>query len=516
MLVLPYQTQFSPGKLPLVTLALIVACCIVFFGPQGNDDSHYEQAARVYGASALPQIELPRYRQWLAARGDADARWRLQTLQQRPALALQLMQGDEAFQVELKAGRIVTPQDPQYERWREDRAQVEAVLARLFTPRYAAEPGGQWWRLLTHQFLHGSLGHLIGNMIVLLVAGPFVEAAIGRLAFLVGYLACGALAAAAQLAMTSAPLVGASGAIAGAMAMVAVLYGTRRVRVFYWVFVYFDTARVPALALLPVWIANEIFQWTASGGQSRVAYLAHLAGLGAGALYAWGLRLANRRRIDRQVDAEFAGERQAAHQSSLLRQAQEAAARLDTRRAARLYRELVELHPDDVEYLKAYFNVSLLSRHSEALHDALLRVLWFRGKGGLAELRRIYLQISQPELLQDLPVDEQLRLARRLVSAREDAAALRVLDRILDDTNLRTLYGRQTADCLLGLYTAYSRYGLKQRAAGIQERLARYFPRPSEIGGLAPQALPPPTIRATTRRSSTLRGPDTIYIDLSR
>jgi tetratricopeptide (TPR) repeat protein len=287
------------------------------------------------------------------------------------------------------------------------------------------------------------------------------------------------------------------------------------VRVFYWVLVYFDTARVPALALLPVWVANEVFQWMASGGQSRVAYFAHLAGLGVGALYAWLLRLMHAQLIERQVDAEFEGERKAAQHSSLLRQAQAAAARLDTRRAARLYRDLVEINPENADYLAAYFNVSLLARHGEALHDAMLRVLWFRGKGGLAALRKTYLQMSQPQLLQDLPVDEQLRLARRLVSTREDAAALRVLDRILEDINLRTLYGRQTADCLLGLYTAYSRYGLKQQAAGIQERLARYFPKPTEIGGLAPQAEPPPTIRATTRRAE-LRGPDTIYIDLSR
>ena len=516
MLVLPYQTQFSLARLPAVTLALIVACVLVFLGLQSGDDELYEQAARAYSESELPRIELPRYRTWLASRTDAESQRRLQLLQQRPALAPVLMQSDDEFMAELKARRIVTPEDPQFGRWREDRAQVDAILARVFTDRYSARAGGEWWRLLSHQFLHGSLGHLVGNMIVLLVAGPFVEAAIGRWRFLLGYLASGVAAGAAHQLISAAPLIGASGAIAGAMAMVAVLYGTRRVRVFYWVFVYFDTARVPALALLPVWVINEVFQWVALGSQSRVAYSAHLAGLGAGAAYAWMLRRLQPREIDQQVDAEFAGERRAEHHSSLLRQAQEAAARLDTRRAARLYRELVELNPDNVQYLSAYFNVSLLSKQSEALHDALLRVLWFRGKGGLAELRKIYLQMSQPMLLQDLPVDEQLRLARRLVSTREDAAALRVLDRILEDANLRTLYGRQTADCLLGLYTAYSRYGLKQQAASVQERLARYFPRPQEIGGLAPQAVPPPTIRATTRRAESLRGPDTIYIDLSR
>jgi membrane associated rhomboid family serine protease len=416
---------------------------------------------------------------------------------------------------DLKGGALLPASDPAYETWRQQRERFEGLLKEVFTERFALQPGGSGFGLLTHQFLHGDAMHWFGNMLVLLLAGPFAEAALGRTRFLLAYLFSGACAGALFLLFNGQALVGASGAIAGAMAMVAVLYGTRKVRVFYWVLVYFDTARVPALALLPVWVANEVFQWVASGGQSRVAYFAHLAGLGVGALYAWLLRLTHAQRIERQVDAEFEGERKAAQHSSLLRQAQDAAARLDTRRAARLYRDLVEMNPENAAYLAAYFNVSLLSRHGEALHDAMLRVLWFRGKGGLAELRKTYLQMSQPQLLQDLPVDEQLRLARRLVSTREDAAALRVLDRILEDINLRSLYGRQTADCLLGLYTAYSRYGLKQQAAGIQERLARYFPKPTEIGGLAPQAEPPPTIRATTRRAE-LRGPDTIYIDLSR
>ncbi len=517
MLVLPYQTKFSISTLPSATVGLIVACLLVFFVFQGNDDARYEEATAAYLASELPKIEIPRYRAWLEQRTDAAAKQRLLVLQQQPKAALMLVQSDSRFQADLMAGRVIAPTDPQYAAWREARAPVDALLARVFTERFSLKPEGPWWGLLSHQFLHGGLGHLIGNMIVLLVAGPFVEAALGRWRFLLGYLLGGMAAGAAHLAISQAPLIGASGAIAAAMAMVAVLYGTRKVRVFYWVFVYFDTARVPALALLPIWVANEVFQWMSSGGESRVAYSAHLGGLATGALIAWLLRSADSKAIDQRVDAEYADERKAAQHSSLLRQAQEAASRLDTRRAARLYRELVELHPANVEYLSAYFNVSLLSNVSEALHDALLRVLWFRGKGGLADLRKIYLQMSQPKLLSLLPVDEQLRLARRLVSTREDAASLRVLDRILEDTNLRTLYGRQTADCLLGLYTTYNRYGLKQQAASVQQRLSRFFPKPDRIGGLAPQSEPPATIRATTRRSSdTLRGPDTIYIDLSR
>jgi hypothetical protein len=48
----------------------------------------------------------------------------------------------------------------------------------------------------------------------------------------------------------------------------------------------------------------------------------------------------------------------------------------------------------------------------------------------------------------------------------------------------------------------------------VRQRLSKHFPSPGEIGGLAPKAQPPNTIRATTR-ASTRGGPDTLRIDLS-
>jgi hypothetical protein len=104
-----------------------------------------------------------------------------------------------------------------------------------------------------------------------------------------------------------------------------------------------------------------------------------------------------------------------------------------------------------------------------------------------------------------LPVDEQLRLARRLVATREDAAALRVLDGLLGDATTKHLYGRQLADCLLGLFTTYSRHGLKAQADTVKARLSQHFPSPGTLGGIAPTREPPLTVRGATTRG-TLRG----------
>jgi membrane associated rhomboid family serine protease len=514
MLILPYQTRFTARSLPIATLVIAAVCVLVYFLFQQGDDQIYRQAVQNYTASDLPKIELPRYDAWLVDRSDRASFDRLGRLRAAIAksatgAALQLMESDTAFMRELHGRRIVTSTDPQFALWSQQRRDFDAIMDRAFGERFSLKP--EWtepWRLITHQFLHGDFGHLLGNMIVLLVAGPFAEAGLGRLKFLFGYLLGGVAAGLVHLMFVPGSLIGASGAISAAMAMVAVIYWTRRVPVFYWVFVYFDTARIPALALLPVWIANELYQ-LASQPNSRVAYTAHLGGFIAGALIAWLLKPSDAKKIDTVLDNEFGDEKRQQQHSELLRQAQEAAARLDTKRAARLYRELCDLHPNRVDYMAACFNITLLGSDSEELKDAALRVLWSRGKQGPEEFRKVFMSMTQPKVLQVLPVDEQLRLARRLVRFREDAAALRVLDALLSDDNLRTLYARQIADCLLGLFTTYTRHGLRQPADNVKTRLSQYFPSPDNIGGLPPSRQMPTSIRATT----TTR-PDTLHIDL--
>jgi membrane associated rhomboid family serine protease len=519
MLIIPYQTRFTARSLPLVTLALIVVNAIVFFAFQAGDRAAYERAAEYYVSSELPVIELPRYAVHLEKRSDRDSMRVLRSIRAglKPEEAwpiISLMQRDRDFMRDLRAGAIISTNDAVYESWRQQRARFDALVGQVFTERFALDPDSNPLRLLTYQFLHGDAMHWFGNMVILLLAGPFAEAALGRFKFLVGYLATGAAAGALHLLASEQALVGASGSISGAMAMVAMLYGTRKVPVFYWLFVYFNTARVPALALLPVWLAIEAVQWAFAEG-SRIAYSAHIGGFLSGALIAWMLAPRDSQKVDRILDEQFADERRSHRQSSLAQEAQQAAARLDTRRAARAYGELLQDDPGNTQYATAYFNMALLGRDTETLIDAALRVLWIRSRGSRAELRSVYLQMSQPHVLSVLPVDEQLRLARRLVSTREDNAALRVLDGLLGNDTLKNLYGRQLADCLLGLFTTYSRHGLRHPAENIKQRLSAHFPSPATLGGIAPSREPPVTIRATTRsRSATIDPPSELDLDL--
>lgn len=506
LLLLPYRDRSIAANLPVVTILLAIACLLGLAVVQGRDAEQTRQAEELYVSSGLADIELPRYRAYLAQRNDAQA---VQRLRRLDALApgdpraLGLLQADRHFVGELHAQRVVAPSDPVFATWHGQRARLDELLRANAVARFGLDraDAAQAWRFVTYGFLHAGYAHLLGNLLVLLLVGPFVEAALGRLRYVAAYLAGGAAAGALQLVFSDLPVIGASGAIAATVGMLAVLYGTRRVPVFYWVFFIFGTARIPALALLPVWLVNEGLQWLA---QSRagaeggsVAYAAHIGGLLAGALLARWLRppAAAARAADPAARKAEAG-------SSLAAQAQEAAARLDIRRATRLYQQLVELEPGRTDYLGAYLNVALLGPDEETLRDAALRLLWTKFRKPTDELRRTFLQLAQDKVLKALPVDEQLRLARRLVKFREDVTALRVIDALLRDDHMRATYGRQLADCLLGLFTAYARHGLQRQADQISTRLSTYFPRGSAIGGEAPANRPPPTL-VTMFRNTT-------------
>ena len=221
-------------------------------------------------------------------------------------------------------------------------------------------------------------------------------------------------------------------------------------------------------------------------------------------------KLRDSRRVKKLLAPVGPADSDVPRESGLARQAREAATRLDTRRATGLFKELVDLEPQRIEHLCAYLNVALLSPDETTLQDAALRLLWLRTRSHSEEIRKAFLQLTQPKVLNVLPIDEHLRLARRLVRIREDAAALRVLDAILSDDHLRQLYGRQLADCLLGIYTGYMRRRLTTLAETIHSRLAKYFEVPDNLGGTPPATRPPTTLFTSFPRPPNTRPGETV------
>ena len=112
--------------------------------------------------------------------------------------------------------------------------------------------------VLTYMFLHGNWLHLAGNMIFLWIFGDNVEAAVGHARFLLFYLLCGVGGAVLQIAVTpagDAPIVGASGAVAGIVAAYLMLRPWAHVTVLVFGIV---TARIHAVWLLGLWSVIQL------------------------------------------------------------------------------------------------------------------------------------------------------------------------------------------------------------------------------------------------------------------
>jgi len=88
----------------------------------------------------------------------------------------------------------------------------------------------QLWRLVTYQFLHGGIGHVLFNMLGLYFLGPTLERHWQSKKFLIFYLGCGAAGGLFYTLLTvfkflsPGPMVGASGAILGMLAACAILF----------------------------------------------------------------------------------------------------------------------------------------------------------------------------------------------------------------------------------------------------------------------------------------------------
>jgi membrane associated rhomboid family serine protease len=231
---IPIKDDIPTRRFPVVTIAIIVICCAVYFifehglwslGATGND--------RVLEYGAIPyELTHP---------------------------------GKECAEA---AGQIVCEGQP-------------GVTGS------APAQAPSWITPFTAMFMHGSLLHLGGNMLFLWIFGNNIEDSMSRVLFVVFYLVGGLVAMGAQVLVSpnaAVPTVGASGAIAAVLGGYAVLYPRARVITVVFIIIFFTIIELPALLVLGFWIltqlllgASDLGSQTAGGG-GGVAYFAHIGG----------------------------------------------------------------------------------------------------------------------------------------------------------------------------------------------------------------------------------------------
>ncbi len=140
---------------------------------------------------------------------------------------------------------------------------------------------------VTSMFLHGSLLHLLGNMLYLWIFGDNVEDKLGKLGFLFFYIIVGILGNFAHYMydpLSSQPAIGASGAVAGVLGAYFIFYPSARILTIVPIGFFITAFHLPAVIFLGIWIllqtANALL--ALPGTATSVAWWAHIGGFLAG------------------------------------------------------------------------------------------------------------------------------------------------------------------------------------------------------------------------------------------
>lgn len=442
MLILPLHRKPTRENLPVVTVLLVLANVLVFAIFQSNDDVVEERAAERYVETGVLEQEWAWFHEWAdRTHSDKVQPGRLDAMLpevgehlQADYLRLMSIEREPDFLQAVRSEWFVSADSGAYRQWEAAREALEEDRAESFTRRYMlGYDGVRASTLFTHMFMHGGLMHLIGNMLFLVLLGILLEPALGALRLLITYVIGGLCAAGVSLAVHwggGNGMVGASGAIAGLMGLLALVYGMRRIRFFYWAFVYFDYVRAPALVLLPMWLGWEVVAFFINDG-SNVAYEAHIGGIVSGALM--GLILVRTGQVREDWLDETTSENGLDRDRESARAAQAALDELDAVEAKRLLRPLLARHGQDQELLRRYLAACQLRNDDADLHDAARRI--FELPGDSPEQQRLvveafsrYLKATGGRLR--IRTSLALRLAGRFINWNRFEEARALIDRM--------------------------------------------------------------------------------------
>ncbi|MBL8823956.1 MAG: rhomboid family intramembrane serine protease [Planctomycetia bacterium] len=240
-MILPYHLDVPMQKLPIANWLLIVFTCLITLGDWV----------------------------WFPEKADLDNARRI----------------IEIHQLGTKASK--TPQD--VERLSKLINELKFERSKEVTPLATHPEAWRPWQPVTSMFVHGDLGHLLGNMFFLFLFGNAINAKLNHFLFLMCYLALGIVSDFVRVGLQYAagdltPSLGASGAIMGIAGLCLVFYPRNDARIFY-VQIPFG---IGVLTISSGWLVLFYLVCDLLGNifylHDGIGYMAHLSGCLAGIL----------------------------------------------------------------------------------------------------------------------------------------------------------------------------------------------------------------------------------------
>lgn len=468
MIIIPTEKRFDWAHTPVVLIAIVLINIVVFFGYQSNDATIAELAAKEYIDKGYLDQEWPVFQSYLKSQEEQEQLAAFQLLYERRHF------NHVSTQILLRKDFYQHLKDNHSELLISDRGALRNDINKKIDTMsiYALgltaneiDP----LTLITHQFVHGDIMHLLGNMFFLVICGFAVEAAIGRWRFLAFYLLSGV---AGGLAFTYfspdvfVPLVGASGSISGVMAMYVAVFWLKRTEFFYWFFVFAGYIKVPAIIILPFYIAKEIWQfyWYPN---ANVAFMAHAGGFVAGAI----LITLNRLIAPNTVNQEYLDEDQCiSPKQTALAEIYDLLGQYRFDQAIPKVDDYITTYGGSFDMYLLHYNL-LKAMSDDGYQQAAMALLSIETSSKI-ELKKINAIAGESDgLYQTLPKDKQVHLAIRLTQLPD----LRFADKVFYQ-----LYDNDYRDSSLGvlakkLANAYSALNQPAKASQFNQVADQLF-----------------------------------------
>ncbi len=292
---LPFDRKPDWRNPPYITLFLIAVNVLIFAMFQTHDSAKFNAAYTYYMQSDLPETELRLYINYLTNNAQNNKAESFNQVLSQKKIKPKLFQsyvfdmlGDGSYKVALEQNKIMQPDNENYIHWKLQHDQFNDMLAQIPGYHYAlfaSNPDAL--ALFTYQFLHADWSHLIGNMFFLFIFGFVLESALSRPIYLMSYILAGMGSGLFYIYLdpnSTAANIGASGSISGLVGIYTVIFGFRKIRFFYYILIYFNHVKAPAIILLPLWLFYDLSLqlWV----PSNVNNIAHIGGLLSGAIIA--------------------------------------------------------------------------------------------------------------------------------------------------------------------------------------------------------------------------------------
>jgi hypothetical protein len=263
------------------------------------------------------------------------------------------------------------------------------------------------------------------------------------------------------------------------MGLYTVIFGLRKIDFFYSLGFYFDYVRAPAIALLPLWLGNELYQYFSEQG-AHIAYMAHFGGLLSGAmmgvLYRWKRPALIESHHEEVESKEMDGKS--------FQRGMDHLGAMEFQKALAVFKALMEKHPHDTNLVRLTYRAAKSNPSSEDYHRAALRLLALPEMDAATSdqthtIFHEYMGCAKPS--PRLGKDLIAKLAKRFAGSSH-----------CDDAEKLAAFLHSSApqhvefpSVLLALARGYYREQRKDKFETILQSLIRQFPQSKEAGAAA-------------------------------